>query len=107
MAKYNRNFGKLDESGNVEYAPIPLPVNDNTWTNSPEIHFECGYFPIQKIEQPEEKEGYYFTSYYVFENNAIVQKWEEHEIPVEEIIEVATNEEIQDAIQEGVNSIDS
>ena len=28
MTKYNFDFGKLDESKNIEYAPIPLVIND-------------------------------------------------------------------------------
>lgn len=108
MAKYNRNFGKLGESGNLEYALIPLVIEgENVWTNIPEKYIECGYFPIKKTEQPGNKEGYYYTFYYALEDNVIAQKWEEHEIPDEEIVEVATNEEIQAAMQEGVNSIDS
>lgn len=86
MAEYNYNFGKLDENGNIEFAPLPLPVNGNTWTNDPEIYFSCGFFPIQNTEPPV-KEGFYYTSFYVLENDVIVQKWEEHEEPEEPVID--------------------
>lgn len=73
----NKNFGRLDENGNVEYAPVPLIIDGKkVWTNIPEKYLECGFYPIVRTEMPE-KEGSYFASVWAFENGKIVQKWEE------------------------------
>lgn len=107
MAKYNMNFGKITGDYGVEYAPSPLVIDgENVWTNIPETYFAQGYYPVIKTEMPE-KEGYHYISYWEQENGSVVQKWEEHEIPPEPIAEVATEEDINQAIQEGVNSIDN
>ena len=107
MKSYNRNFGKLDEGGNILYAPVPLPVDGNVWTNSPEIHLKCGYYPVVRTDNAG-REGYYYSSYFEFEDGVILQKWTEHEIPPEEMpVETVTEAELQAAIREGVNSIDS
>lgn len=87
MARYNRNFAKVNESGELEFAPLPLVINgDNVWTNIPEAYIENGYYPIERTKAPE-KEGFYYTDFWAFENNKCVQKWEEHEIPEEPEIE--------------------
>ena len=105
MAKYNFDFGKLDESGDIEYAPIPLVIEEeNVWTNAPDVYTECGYYPIRNIEIPE-RDGFYYTYYYELEGNEIVGKWEEHEEVILPESETITKEQIQDAIEEGVNSI--
>ena len=101
--KYNLSFGKINETGDIEYALLPLVIDgENVWTNIPEKYIECGFYPVENTEVPE-KDGYYYTSYYVIEDEKCVQKWEEHEIIPE--IETATEEEIQEAIREGANSI--
>ena len=75
--KINKKFGVVNSDGSITYAPIPLPIDGNTWTNNTEIHEECGYYPVQKTEQPI-KEEFYYTPYWVVENEKCVQKWEEH-----------------------------
>lgn len=101
MAQYNKRFARVDEKRNLEFAPLPLVIDgENVWTNAAEVYTERGFFPIEKTEVPQ-KEGFYYTSYWEFEIDKCVQKWEEHEIP-----ESVTEEEIKIAIQEGVNSID-
>ena len=43
----NKNFGRLDENGNIEYAPVPLIIEEKKfWTNIPEKYLECGVYPI-------------------------------------------------------------
>ena len=101
MARYNFDFGKLDESKNIEYAPIPLVVNDeNIWTNVPETYIGCGYYPVRYTEMPE-KEDFYYIPYYELENNEIVQKWEEHELPEPDATD---GYELLDIITEGVKA---
>ncbi len=105
METYNRSFGKLNEHGNLEYAPSPLVVDgENIWTNIPETYLAQGYYPLIRTEMPE-KEGFYHTSYWEQDGETIIQRWEEHKNP--EPVEVVTEEELQAAIREGVNSIDS
>lgn len=101
MAKYNRNFAKLNEGGSLVYAPLPLAVNEeNVWTNVPEVYIGQGYYPIVKTEMPE-KEGFYYTSYWAIEKKKCVQKWEEHEIiPEEPVSEEVTEEVIAEEIVE-------
>lgn len=107
MANVNRNYGKINEDGSLEYASVPLVVNgENVWTNIPEVYIAEGYYPIVRTDEPI-KEGFYYTFYWEQDGNVIIQKWEEHEIPDEPIAEVATEEDINQAIQEGVNSIDN
>lgn len=105
MANYNKNFGTVKEEGKLQYSPNPLIIDgEKHWTNIKERYLSQGYYPVVYTEEPE-KEGYYYQSYFELENEAIVQKWKEYEIA--ETIETATNEEIQNAIREGVNSVDS
>lgn len=100
----NKSFGKL-ENGALYYAPLPLVINgENIWTNVEKIYNEQGYYAIEWTQAPT-KEGYYYTYYWEMENNKIAQRWEEHEEPKSE--ETVTETELQAAIQEGVNSIDS
>lgn len=76
---FNRNYGKLNESGTLIYAPNPLVTdNENVWTNKADTFLKCGYFPIERTKQPI-KDGYYYTAYYVLDSDVITQKWEEHE----------------------------
>lgn len=79
---YNYKYAKLDESGELEYAPLPLVINgENVWTNIEGEYNKLGFYEITKTEMPE-KEGYYYTVFWELENNKIVQRWEEHENPV-------------------------
>ena len=78
MNKKNRNFGRVDESGNIEYAPLPLVVDGvNVWTNIAETYLKEGFYPIELTESPV-KEGFFFTPYWEIENEKCVQKWAEH-----------------------------
>lgn len=96
--KQNKNFGRVDDNGGIQYAPFPLPVNGNVWTNDIELHKSFGYYPVIKTEKPK-KEGHYYTIYWELEDNTIIQKWKEHEIPAEE--ETENFEELLDIITEG------
>lgn len=75
--KQNKNFGKINDNGSIQYAPLPLLINGNTWTNDVKLHESFGYYPVIKTRKPE-REGYYYTSYYVFENNTCIEKWKEN-----------------------------
>lgn len=80
----NYRFAKLNESGALEYAPVPLVINGvNVWTNIEAEYNKLGFYEIKRTEMPE-KEGYYYTDYWELENNKIVQRWEEHENPIPE-----------------------
>lgn len=80
---YNYKFAKLDESGALEYAPVPLVIDGkNVWTNEEAKYNLLGFYKIVYTETPE-KEGYYYTSFYELEENKLVEKWEEHEIQPE------------------------
>lgn len=75
------NFGLLDEDNNLTYAILPLVINEeNVWTNVPEKFVEAGYFPIIRSDMPE-REGYYYTPIYHYEDETIIEEWVEHEAP--------------------------
>ena len=83
--EYNYKFGRLDESGALEYAPNPFVIDGvNVWTNIEEKHNSLGYYKLVHTEAPEEKEGYYYTPFWELSENKLVQRWEEHEIQTEE-----------------------
>ena len=107
MAKYNRNFAKSIDGISLEFAPSEFDFNGTHYnaTNSEEIYNAIGYFRFERTEAPS-KEGFYFTPFYELENNVLVEKWQEHEEPETPIYDVATEQDIQNAISEGVNSID-
>lgn len=80
MAKYNKNYGNLDENKALIYAPVPLLIDGiKIWTNIPEKYIGQGYYPIKMAERPK-KEGFYYTSFYELENETVVRKWNEHKI---------------------------
>lgn len=82
--RHNYKFAKLNESGGLEYAPLPLVIDgDNVWTNLEAEYNKLGFYEIKRTEMPE-KEGYYYTDYWELENNKILQRWEEHENPIPE-----------------------
>lgn len=101
----NFNFAKSEDGISLEFAPSEFDYNGVRYnaTNSEEIYNAMGYFRFERTEAPS-KDGFYFTPFYELENNVLLQKWEEHEMPSEE--ETATEEQIKEAIAEGVNSID-
>lgn len=81
---YNFKFAKINESGGLEYAPLPLVINgENVWTNIEAEYNALGYYEIKRTAMPE-KEGYYFTDFWELAENKIVQRWEEHENPIPE-----------------------
>ena len=73
----NINYGKIvDEQ--LEYANNPLWIDDKMIANpTAEIYIQHGYKPI-KHSEPQQKEGYYFTSNYKDEGDYILEFWEEH-----------------------------
>ena len=82
--RLNYKFAKLNESGGLEYAPLPLVIDGvNVWTNIEAEYNKLGFYEITKTEMPE-KEGYYYTVFWELENNKIVQRWQEHENPIPE-----------------------
>lgn len=94
----NWNFAKSINGIFLEFAPSEFDhdgVHYNA-TNNEKIYNAIGYFRFERTEAPE-KEGFYFTPFYEVENNVLVQKWEEHEEPIEE-----NYEELLDIITEGV-----
>ena len=101
----NKNFAKSIDGISLEFAPSEFDykgVHYNA-TNNEGIYNAIGYFRFERTEAPS-KDGFYFTPFYELGNNVLVEKWEEHEIPPQE--ETATEEQIKEAIAEGVNSID-
>ena len=100
----NRNFAKSEDGISLEFAPSEFEFNGVRYnaTNSEEIYNAIGYFRFERTEAPV-KDGFYYVPFYEEENGALLQKWKEHEIPKEESF---GEEEIEKAIEEGVNSID-
>ena len=91
MVKYNYKLAKVDDGRNLVYAPIPIIINDVPyWVNEQAEEYKeyekQGWYPIEHTKKPE-KEGCYYTSYWAIEENKCIQKWEEHEIPKEEVVE--------------------
>lgn len=80
----NFKFAKINESGRLEYAPLPLVIDGvNVWTNIEAEYNALGFYEIMRTAMPE-KEGYYYTDFWELSENKIVQRWEEHESPVYE-----------------------
>ena len=101
----NWNFAKTEDGKNLLFAPSEFDykgVHYNA-TNNERIYNDIGYFRLARTEAPIAEEGFYFEPYYVLENNVLLERWEEHEIPQEERF---GKEEIENAIKKGVNSID-
>ena len=75
----NYNYGRFINE-KFEYAPRVLIIGDKRIINPKEEHYlQAGYKKIIKTKMPV-KEGYYYTSKFVDNGDAIVQEWEEHEI---------------------------
>ena len=80
--KKNYNYAKLD-GNTLIYAPnILYDGNVQIINASAEKHAENGYLPIERTEQPESVDGFYFMPIYTETDGRIVQEWEQHEIPV-------------------------
>ena len=93
----NRNFAKTEDGISIEFAPSEFDFNGVHYnaTNREEIYNALGYFRFERTEMPS-KEGFFYSPFYEVENNALVEKWEEHEAPEEENLE-----ELLDIITEG------
>lgn len=100
MARYNRNFAKSEDGIFLEFAPSEFNFNGVHYnaTNSEETYNAIGYLRFERTEMPE-KEGFHYVPFYEVENNVLVEKWEEHEIPPEP--ENENYEELLDIITEG------
>lgn len=96
----NRNFAKSEDGISLEFAPSEFDFNGVHYnaTNNEEIYNAIGYLRLERTKMPS-KEGFYFVPFYVVENNALIQKWEEHETPPEP--ENENYEELLDIITEG------
>ncbi|MBR2639422.1 MAG: hypothetical protein IKL18_06250 [Oscillospiraceae bacterium] len=100
----NRNFAKSIDGISLEFAPSEFDYKGVRYnaTNDEKIYNVIGYFRFERTEAPF-KEGFYYSPFYEVEENVLVEKWREHEIPKEESF---SEEEIEKAVAEGVNSID-
>lgn len=66
----NRNF--------IKKAPYPLHIGDrDVFTTDETIYNEQGYYALTRTEYPQDEKSY--QPYYEFEENKIIQKWEEIE----------------------------
>ena len=89
MEKHSVNFAKIDENGEILYAPLMLIIGGvKTWTNIAKIYLDRGYYPVEYSEEPK-KEGFFYTSKWELVDGKCVQKWEEHEILPDETEEYA------------------
>ena len=100
----NFNFAKTEDGTVLQFAPSEFDFNGVRYnaTNSEEIYNAIGYLRLERTEAPV-KEGFYYVPFYVAEENLLVQHWEEREVPQEETV---TEEQINEAVEKGVNSID-
>lgn len=96
----NRNFAKTEDGISLKFAPSEFDYKGTRYnaTNSETIYNAIGYFRLERTETPS-KEGFYFTPFYELENNVLVEKWEEHEVPPEEETDVY---ELLDIVTEGL-----
>ena len=87
--KRNYNYAKLIDN-KLEYAPNILVIGNEQIINAPaETYKAQGYLPIERTEQPEAEEGFYYSPIYVEDNNKIIQQWEKVEYFVDDVIEKA------------------
>lgn len=81
--KINRKYAKLIEC-KLCYAPNKLIINNSQVFNADAATYKAnGYLPVVNTEPPQSTEDYYYTPYYVEENEQIIQKWQENIIPVD------------------------
>ena len=96
-----RNYGKLI-NGYPQYLRLPIqPAVDIvinsvihpalSWlsTDDEAAILELGYKPIIRTEAPV-KDGFYYTEKWTDTGAAIVQEWEEHEQPEDELTDAVT-----------------
>lgn len=83
MMKKNYKYGQIKDN-QLCYAPNILVIGNEQIINAPaELYKSQGYLRIVNTEMPEYEEGFYYTSYYIEVIDALIQKWEKHEIPKE------------------------
>lgn len=74
-----KKFGKVEDR-NLVFCKQPFLIDGvKTWSTDPEILKQAGYYPVCYTEEPV-REGFYYTDYWVQENEQCVQHWEEHEV---------------------------
>lgn len=91
----NTNYGKLINTY-PQYLRLPIQLTTDitingvvhpagSWlsTDNEAAILELGYKPIIRTEAPV-KEGFYYTEKWEEDENAIMQQWEEHEVPIVE-----------------------
>jgi hypothetical protein len=80
--KRNYKYGILKD-GELDYAPNKLIIeNQQAFNATAEDYKANGYLPVIDTEAPQDTDEYYFVPYYVEEDGAIVQKWQQVEVPV-------------------------
>ena len=79
-------YAKLKPNGQIQMAPNPLRI---VISNPTDERYEYeGYHKVVNTDPPEhDPDTQYVVPYYEMEDNKIVQKWEIHEIEVEELTE--------------------
>lgn len=97
----NLNYGKLINTY-PQYLRLPIQLTEDitingvvhpagSWlsTDDEGAILELGYKPIIRTEAPT-NEGYYYTEKWTDTGAAIVQEWEEHEQPEDELTDAVT-----------------
>ena len=77
----NRNFGRLDESNRIGYAPNNVRLGGTIYAApNAEMYAACGYYPIDSTKP--EKDGAYFvsTEYGDLVDGRIVRRYDERPI---------------------------
>lgn len=75
-------YGKYGKVENRALTPCEMPFllgGEKTWSTDPVVLKRAGFYPVVRTERPV-REGYEYAEYWVLENEACVQKWEEHEV---------------------------
>lgn len=98
---FNINYGKLVNE-HTQYLRLPVQLTADitingvvhpagSWlsTDNEASILELGYKPIIRTDMPI-KEGYYYTETWAETDMAIVQEWEEHEIPEDPLTDAVT-----------------
>ena len=83
MVKKNYKYGQI-KNNQLCYAPNILVIGNEQIINAPaETYKSQGYLPIERTEQPEAEEGFYYSPIYIEDNNKIIQQWKKVAIPDE------------------------
>jgi hypothetical protein len=60
----------------IQKATNPIKVDGICYSNpSEEVLLQLGYKPLEEVEAPEDKEGYYLSNKYIEENDKIIMNW--------------------------------